>query len=98
VIAVEAGFRADGVTLTDEGVMIGDGDRRIGPFDEVIVATGLRPDLGLSRELRLDLDEVVEAPRALAPLIDPNVHSCGTVPRMASWSCPTPSPGSSWWA
>jgi thioredoxin reductase len=80
VIAVEAGFRADRVTLTDEGVRIGDGDRLVGPFDEVIVATGLRPDLGLSRELRLDLDEIVEAPRALAPLIDPNVHSCGTVP------------------
>ena len=31
------------------------------------------------REIRLELDEVVEAPRRLAPLIDPNVHSCGTV-------------------
>jgi hypothetical protein len=32
------------------------------------------------RELRLALDPVVEAPVALAPLIDPNLHSCGTVP------------------
>jgi hypothetical protein len=32
------------------------------------------------RELRLDLDAIVESPAALAPLIDPNVHSCGTVP------------------
>jgi hypothetical protein len=32
------------------------------------------------REVRLDLDPVVEAPSALAPLIDPNQHSCGTVP------------------
>ena len=32
------------------------------------------------RELRLDLDDRVEAARALAPLIDPNVHSCGSVP------------------
>ena len=31
-------------------------------------------------ELRLDLDPAVESPRALASLIDPNVHSCGTVP------------------
>jgi hypothetical protein len=31
------------------------------------------------RELRLDLDDIVEAPRRLAPLIDPNVHTCGTV-------------------
>ncbi len=47
--------------------------------DEVVNATGFRPDLGMLRELRLDLDEIVEAPRRLAPLIDPNVHSCGTV-------------------
>jgi hypothetical protein len=32
------------------------------------------------REMRLDLDAIVESPSALAPLIDPNVHSCGTVP------------------
>jgi len=31
------------------------------------------------RGIRLSLDEIVEAPRALAPLIDPNLHSCGTV-------------------
>ncbi|GGM18729.1 NAD(P)-binding protein [Promicromonospora citrea] len=48
--------------------------------DTVVNATGFRPDLGLLREVRLDLDPVVEAPRALAPLIDPNLHSCGTVP------------------
>jgi thioredoxin reductase len=47
--------------------------------DRIVPATGFRPDLGMLREVRLNLDEVVEAPRALAPLIDPNVHSCGTV-------------------
>jgi cation diffusion facilitator CzcD-associated flavoprotein CzcO len=47
--------------------------------DRVVNATGFRPDLDMLREIRLDLDEVVEAPRLLAPLIDPNVHSCGTV-------------------
>lgn len=45
----------------------------------VVAATGFRPDLAMLRELRLELDEIVEAPRRLAPLIDPNVHSCGTV-------------------
>src|SRR5207253_9434833 len=30
-------------------------------------------------ELRLRLDPAIEAPVALAPLIDPNEHSCGTV-------------------
>ena len=48
--------------------------------DRIIVATGSRPDLTLFRELRAALDPVVEAPLALAPLIDPNLHSCGTVP------------------
>ena len=47
--------------------------------DEIIVCTGARPDLGILRELRLDLDPCVEAARSLAPLIDPNLHSCGTV-------------------
>ena len=45
-----------------------------------IATTGFRPDLDLLRELRLDLDDRVEAPRTLAPLIDPNLHSCGSVP------------------
>src|SRR5581483_8820553 len=51
----------------------------IGPFDRIIVATGLRPDLEITRELRLDLDPWLECPRALGPLIDPNLHSCGSV-------------------
>lgn len=49
-------------------------------LDRIIVATGFRPDLAPLRELRLALDPIVEAPVALAPLIDPNLHSCGTVP------------------
>lgn len=48
--------------------------------DAVVASTGFRPDLRALREIRLGLDEVVEAPRLLAPLIDPNAHSCGTVP------------------
>lgn len=47
--------------------------------DLVVNATGFRPDLGMLREIRLALDDIVEAPVRLAPLIDPNVHSCGTV-------------------
>lgn len=48
--------------------------------DQIVVATGFRPDFSLLRELRIDVDPTVEAPPALAPLIDPNLHSCGTVP------------------
>lgn len=47
--------------------------------DEVIVLTGFRPDLSFLTEIRLGLDERLQAPVALAPLIDPNQHSCGTV-------------------
>ncbi|MCG7535563.1 NAD(P)-binding domain-containing protein [Pseudoalteromonas sp. OOF1S-7] len=47
--------------------------------DNIIVATGFSPDLEMLRELRLDLDHIVEAPSRLAPLIDPNLHSCGSV-------------------
>lgn len=48
-------------------------------FDSIAAATGFRPDLDLLREVRLDIDPGVEAPAQLAPLIDPNFHSCGTV-------------------
>ncbi|WP_231391783.1 FAD-dependent oxidoreductase [Arthrobacter sp. 35W] len=60
------------------------GDTPNGPVtlnvDLLIPATGFRPDLGILRELRLDLDPAVEAPRELGPMIDPEFHSCGTVP------------------
>jgi hypothetical protein len=48
-------------------------------LDELIVSTGFRPDFSFLSELRLRLDPAIEAPVALAPLIDPNEHSCGTV-------------------
>lgn len=65
---------ADGtLTLTSMDGQVLDG------VDEVIALTGFRPDLSMLSEIRLDLDPVLEAPRQLAPLIDPNVHSCGTV-------------------
>ena len=47
--------------------------------DLVVNATGFRPNLDMLREIRLELDDIVEAPKRLAPLIDPNVHTCGTV-------------------
>src|SRR3954454_3571936 len=47
--------------------------------DEMIVSTGFRPDFSFLSELRLRLDPAIETPVALAPLIDPNEHSCGTV-------------------
>jgi thioredoxin reductase len=72
-------FQVRAIETTDGTVRAIDGDRAI-DADEVIAATGFRPDLSLLGELRLDLDDRVEAAAALAPLIDPNLHSCGSVP------------------
>ncbi|MBP2374537.1 hypothetical protein JOF46_002449 [Paeniglutamicibacter psychrophenolicus] len=59
------------------GVVLADG-RRL-ETDLLVPATGFRPDLAMLSELRLDMDQAVEAPRQLGPLIDPEFHSCGTV-------------------
>jgi hypothetical protein len=48
-------------------------------IDSIIASTGQRPDLAMTRELRLALDPALESAQALGPLIDPNEHSCGTV-------------------
>jgi thioredoxin reductase len=81
-IEIESGFRvshlvADGPRLVI-GAISGCSARRV-MADELIVATGFRPDLDFVRELRIRLDPAIECPVALAPLIDPNEHSCGTV-------------------
>jgi len=73
-------FRIDRVAPSSDGVVVSAGGRSLPPVDEIIAATGFRPDWSILSEVRLDLDPAVESPRALAPLIDPNVHSCGTVP------------------
>lgn len=73
-------YKVARIVATPAGLVVSDGLRDLAPVDEIVVATGLRPDLEILRELRLALDDVVESPVALAPLIDPNVHSCGSVP------------------
>jgi thioredoxin reductase len=78
-VRLVTGFRATGVSGSGRGVLLHGEEQVIGPVDEVVVTTGFRPDLELTRELRLSLDPWLEAPVALAPMIDPNVHSCGTV-------------------
>ncbi|MEV3933599.1 NAD(P)-binding domain-containing protein [Streptomyces sp. NPDC049944] len=75
------GFRTEAIERDTDGrlVLVGEDGRRLDAVDEVIVLTGFRPDLGFLDELRLGLDERLQAPTELAPLIDPNQHSCGTV-------------------
>jgi thioredoxin reductase len=65
---------------TSGGILVRHRKGELGPFDRIVAATGFRPDLEPLRELRLALDSAVEAPAAIAPLIDPNFHSCGSVP------------------
>jgi thioredoxin reductase len=95
-IEVRAGFRLSEVTATDAGVTVrsGSGSSAVEiTVDELIIATGFRPDLSMLRELRVALDSALECPPALAPLIDPNVHSCGTVRPHGAAELSHPEPG-----
>jgi thioredoxin reductase len=82
-VALVDRFEIDDIEATDGGRVLALGrrgrDSAAVEADIIVNATGFRPDLDMLRELRLQLDEVVEAPVRLAPLIDPNLHSCGTV-------------------
>jgi glycine/D-amino acid oxidase-like deaminating enzyme len=84
VVALVDHFEIDDLAPAANGTVAVVGRRSGAPTritaDRVVNATGFRPDLSMLREIRLSLDEVVEAPQALAPLIDPNLHSCGSVP------------------
>ena len=87
------GFRLARLTDTAEGIVAAGDDEALPPVDEIVGATGFRPDLTILAELRLDLDPAVESPSTLAPLIDPNVHSCGSVPPHGEEELRQPEPG-----
>ena len=81
-VQVETGFPVAAISEKDGRLRIATSSGCCGRnvvVDELIVATGFRPDLSFLGEIRLRLDPAIEAPVALAPLIDPNEHSCGTV-------------------
>ncbi|MCE3227148.1 MAG: hypothetical protein K0S32_1699 [Bacteroidetes bacterium] len=48
-------------------------------IDEIISNTGSRPDFSFLREIRLGINTAIESSEDIAELIDPNIHSCGTV-------------------
>jgi hypothetical protein len=79
--------RGDGLTISDRT------RRTLGPVDRIVVCTGQRPDLAMTRELRLDFDPWLESARALGPMIDPNLHSCGSVPPHGYKELAHPEPG-----
>lgn len=81
-VEIEAGFAVSTIARVDDRLRIAAGAGCCGRqviVDELVVATGFRPDLSMLGEIRLRLDPAIEASAMLAPLIDPNVHSCGTV-------------------
>ncbi len=78
-IELHQNIRVNRVISSPEGLVVHSKGMALPPVDEIIVATGFRPELQLLSELRLALDPAIGSPIELAPLIDPNVHSCGTV-------------------
>jgi len=81
-ISIESGFNLTQISQDENGLKINSGaigDDRYVMADELVVATGFRPSYSFATELRLELDSATECPPILAPMIDPNVHSCGTV-------------------
>ncbi len=94
-VQVVTGFRTAAVESAVDGrlALVSSAGHRVEPVDEVLALTGFRPDLAWLSELRLDLDPVLQAPTALAPLIDPNAHSCGSVPPHGATELAHPEPG-----
>lgn len=77
------GFGVRALTLTDdkrvEVTANGAAGEQTLTVDRIVAATGFRPDHTIAGELRLELDPALGCTRELAPLIDPNLHSCGSV-------------------
>jgi hypothetical protein len=95
-ISVEAGFKVAFIGSEGSRLRVATGKApccRALVVDELVVATGFRPALDFLREVRLALDPAVESPAALAPLIDPNIHSCGTVRPHGARELAQPEPG-----
>ncbi len=93
-VDVVTGFRTTAVERAHGGVaLVSDNGGRLDHLDEIVVLTGFRPDLSWLSEIRLGLDTTLQAPVALAPLIDPHVHSCGSVPPHGAAELVHPEPG-----
>ena len=92
-VELVSGFRTEELAPTSDGrVELVAGEQRV-VADTVVNSTGFRPDHDMVGELRLDLDPILGSTRALAPLIDPNQHSCGTVPPHGVDELAHPEPG-----
>jgi thioredoxin reductase len=98
LVDLVTGFRIERIERADQMtdgpvVLVSEDGRRLSAADRVVVLTGFRPDLSFLSELRLELDPILQAPVRLAPEIDPNVHSCGSVPPHGAAELAHPEPG-----
>jgi thioredoxin reductase len=81
LVSLVTGFRTERVDVDGtQVVLVAEDGRALPAADMVVALTGFRPNLSFLSELRLALDPVLQAPIKLAPQIDPNVHTCGSVP------------------
>ncbi|MEO1287919.1 MAG: FAD-dependent oxidoreductase [Chloroflexota bacterium] len=80
VVEIVSPFYLTHIETSDDGLCVTSSENGMSvTVDELIATTGARPNLEMLRELRLNLDSSLETTPILAPMIDPNIHSCGTV-------------------
>lgn len=95
-LEVRKGFNIRAITRCVDKLSVEPADARlpdISCVDRIVGATGARPDHSLSRELRTQHDPWLESTVQLAPLIDPNEHSCGSVRPHGHRELAHPEPG-----
>lgn len=92
-IRVVTDFGTREVRDLGERVALVNGEGRPLEADRIVAVTGFEPDLKMLGELRLDLDPRTDAPQALGPLIDPDIHTCGSVPPHGEDKLRHPEPG-----
>ena len=93
-VELMTGFRVREVVRSqDQAWLLAADGRKVGPFDRIINTTGFRPDLEMLREVETDIAWSLESVAELAPLIDPNFHSCGSVPPHGARELAQPEPG-----
>jgi hypothetical protein len=94
-VTAQTSFRAGSLEQQPDGrlTVIDLDGQSVSDVDEIIAVTGFRPELDHLSEIRLDLDPVLQAARILAPMIDPNIHSCGSVEPHGAKELAQPEPG-----
>ena len=80
IVDLVTGFRVAEFRTGEDGMtVVAEDGREVSGVGRVFALTGFRPDTGMLRELRIDLDPALEAVAGIAAEIDPNIHSCGSI-------------------